>query len=298
MKDQELWHLMRETMADIRVHYAPAAERFTTASELDEWTWGLLLAALTFEPETTSPARLQVRGPYTAAESYRARLARAAEKGYLAEVTPDEYRLTEAGRVEAERFVAELRAAMAEADPLSEADSQRLIGLLDRLVQASLETPPPNTVRLSSGEAWSIGLSYKLMPAVNPPLPYIEQAISCLAGYRDDAHLAAWQPSGLSATALESLTLLWRGEVTSLDELCERLAPRGHSLQDYAAALAELRARGFIDGPDATLRVTDAGRAFRDEIEDDTDHYFFAPWTCLSDAEKLEMAKLLTELRD
>lgn len=63
-------------------------------------------------------------------------------------------------------------------------------------------------------------------------------------------------------------------------------------------ALAKLRARGFIDGPDAALRVTDAGRTFRDEVEDETDRHFFAPWTCLSDAEKVEMAELLTQLRD
>ena len=38
----------------------------------------------------------------------------------------------------------------------------------------------------------------------DPPLPYAEQALSCLAAYRDDAHLSAWRPSGLSAPALEA----------------------------------------------------------------------------------------------
>jgi hypothetical protein len=291
MDEHKLWNLTREALAAIRTHYEPVMERIITESGLDGWTWGLLLAAFTFEPETTTPARLQVRGPYTATDAYLTRLVAAAQKGYLAEAAPGEYRLMEAGRAEALRFIEEARAAMAEADPLPKADSERLSNLLDRLVQASLNTPFPPDI-------WCISLSHGLMPAASPPLPYIEQAISCLAAYRDDAHLAAWQPSGLSATALEALTFLWRGEADSLDALCERLAHRGHPRQVYAQALAKLRESGFIEGPDSAPQVTEAGRAFRDQVEADTDRYFFAPWACLDDAEKTQLANLLTRLRD
>lgn len=107
-----------------------------------------------------------------------------------------------------------------------------------------------------------------------------------------------WQPSGLSATALESLTLLWRGEANSLAAVCEKLAHRGHPPQVYAGALAELRERGFVEGPDSTPRVTDAGQTFRDQVEADTDCYFFVPWSCLDEAEKAELAGLLSRLRD
>jgi hypothetical protein len=291
MNGHKLWNLTREAVATIRTHYEPVIERIITESGLDGGTWWVPLAALTFDPETTTIARFQVRDPYTAADAYLTRLIAAAEKGYLAEARPGEYRLTDMGQVEAHRFVQELRAAMVEADPLPEADSERLINLLDRLVQACLNTPPPPGT-------WSISLSHKLMPEASPPLPYIEQAISCLAAYRDDAHLAVWQPSGLSATALETLTFLWRGEADSLDALCERLAHRGHPRQMYAQALVELRERGLIEGPDSAPQVTGAGQPFRDQVEADTDRYFFAPWTCLDDAEKAELADLLTRLRD
>jgi len=291
MDDHTLWNLTREALAAIRTHYEPAAEHIAVESGLDGWTWGLLLAALTFEPETASAARLQVRMPYMAAHPYLTRLIAAAEKGYLAEVAPGEYRLTDWGRAETQHFIEEVRAAMAEADPLPLADSERLANLLDRLVQTSLTTLP-------SPKAWSVSLSYKLMPAASPPLPYVEQAISCLAAYRDDAHLAAWQPSGLSATALEALTFLWRGEAASLDTLYERLAFRGHPRQMYAQALAELRERGLIEGPDSAPWVTEAGQAFRDQVEADTDRYFFTPWACLDDGEKTELADLLARLRD
>lgn len=171
------------------------------------------------------------------------------------------------------------------------ADSQRLAILVARIVQASLNTPPPP-------DTWSIRLSFKLMPASSPPLPYIEQATSCLSSYRDDAHLAAWQPSGLSATALETLTLLWRGEADPLAAVCQRLSRRGHSPDVYAEALKELRTRGFVKGPEAAPRLTEAGRAFREQVERDTDRYFFAPWACLDEAQRVELAELLTRLRD
>ena len=288
MNDHTLWNLTLETLAAIRAHYEPVAGRIAAESGLDGW---VLLAALTFEPETTTPARLQVRMPYMAADPYLTRLIAAAEKGYLAEARPGEYRLTDVGRAETYRFIGEARAAMVQADPLPLADSERLSGLLDRLVQASLNTPSPPDI-------WCITLSHRLMPAASPPLPYIEQAISCLAAYRDDAHLAAWQPSSLSATALETLTFLWRGEADSLDALCEQLAHRGHLRQVYAQALAELRERGFIEGPDSAVQVTEAGQAFRDQVEADTDRYFCAPWACLDNGEKTELADLLTRLRD
>ena len=291
MNNQELGQLIYGAWTAIFPHYDPVFDRHATESGLEAPVFSLLLAVPTFEPEAISPALLLVRGPYTAAHSFLTRLEAAAAKGYLMQVAPEQYRLTDLGRAHIERAVKEARAAMAQADPLPPNDSGRLAELLGRLVQASLDTPPPP-------ETWSIRLSYKLMPERTPPLPYIEQAVSCLNGYRDDAHLAAWQPSGLSAMALETLTLLWRGEANSLDSVCERLSRRGHSRQVYADALAQLRTRGFAEGTDDVPRVTEAGRAFRDRIEADTDRYFFAPWSCLSEAERNELADLLIRLRD
>jgi hypothetical protein len=291
MDNQTLWCLTRQAWNALGSYFMPVLEHLAAESGLDLPAWGLLLAAPTFEPETTSPARLQVRGPYTAAEGYRCRLELAAAAGYLEERPPGEYHLTQAGRTAVQRALEQARAAMAGADPLPLADSRRLAELLDRLVHASLTVPPPP-------DTWSIDLGYRLMPSPEPPLPYVEQAFSCLGGYRDDAHLAAWQSSGLSATALEALTYLWRGEADSLDVLCERLAHRSHPRPVYAQALGDLRDRGFVAGPDSAAQVTEAGRRFRDGVEVDTDRYFFAPWVCLDGAEQEELASLLARLRD
>ena len=133
------------------------------------------------------------------------------------------------------------------------------------------------------------------MPVAELRLPLIEQAITCLSSYRDDAHLAAWRPSGLSPTALESLTLVWREQAASLSELFERLASRGRPQAEYARAIEELRKRDYLSGPDEALRLTSAGKAFRQQVEQDTDRMFYAPWGCLNAADRSRMAALLEQ---
>jgi len=131
------------------------------------------------------------------------------------------------------------------------------------------------------------------MPAIDPPMPFIEQSISCLSAYRDDAHLASWRSSGLSAIALESLTLIWQGHVSTLDELSEKLSFRGHSEKVYIDALAELRARSYLSGSRSVLRLTEEGKLFRDRVEAHTDQYFFTPWVCLTKSDKKLMGQIL-----
>jgi hypothetical protein len=291
MNDQDLWELVRETGRTIWPHYQPVLERILDNTGLDGRSISLLVTVLTIEPDTTTPAHLLIRNPYTSAEQYFARLAHAARLDYLGEVSQGDFRMTPEGRRIAQQFIDEARYAMAEADPLPLRDSQRLAGLLGRLVQSSLETPPPPN-------PWSIGLSFKLMPSFDPPLPYTEQAISCLVAYRDDAHLAAWRGTGLSATALETLTLIWRGEVDSFSELVHQLAHRGHSNEVYRSAVTELRDRGFIEDSESRLRIAAQGKRFRDRVEGDTQSFFFAPWSELSEAEKNEAGELLVRMKD
>lgn len=291
MNDQDLWDLVRDTGRAIWPHYQPVLEHILENTGLDARSMSLLVAVLTIEPDTTTPAHLLIRNPYTSAEQYFAHLAHAARLGYLGEVSQGDFRMTPEGRRITQQFIDEARYAMAEADPLPRAESQRLAGLLGRLVQSSLETPPPPN-------PWSIGLSFKLMPSFDPPLPYTEQAISCLLAYRDDAHLAAWRGTGLSATALETLTMIWRSEVNSFSDLVDQLGHRGHSSEVYVDAVTELRQRGFIEDRDSRLRVTAEGQRFRNQVERDTQSFFFTPWSELSQEEKDESGELSVRMRD
>ena len=290
-ENRALWKVCEEARHAISHTYEGLLDAFAGETGLDQRTSGLLWAALTFEPQTTTPERLQVRGPYTSEISFMSRLQDAAGKGYLVQPEAGEFRLSERGRQAAEHLIAVCRESMARADPLTPADGRRLAELLTRLVQACLFNPPPP-------DTWSIRLAYSLMPAEQPPLPYSEQALSCLAAYRDDAHLAAWRPSGINGPALEALTLLRRGQASSLPGIYERLAGRGFEEHAYQQFVKELRHAGYVSGPDDALNISEAGREFRDQVEVETDRLFFSPWICLELQEKAELSCLLTRLRD
>lgn len=288
-QNQLLWKGMTLAQRAIYHTYQGVFAEFEQSSGLSENIIGLLIAAVTMEPNATSPENLQIRGAYTAPQTYMARLQTAAEKGLLHEPEPGEFRLSQQGRQKIQKLINVGRKAMHNVDPLPPQDGQRLAELLGRLVQACLFTPPPP-------DTWSIRLSYQIMPAEEPPLPFIEQALSCLLAYRDDCHLAAWQPTGLSAPTLETLTIIWRDEAATLDQVYDKLAYRGFARHDYQAAINELQQRHFITAETNVFHLTQTGRVFRDQVEEETNSYFFTPWNCLEGIEKTELACLLASL--
>jgi len=286
MDNQTLWELMREAWIRIEKRFGPATNPLISKSTLTLREWMLILAALTFEPEDTTPSHLMVRGPYTSSDRYLSGLERAAELGYFDRVGEGRYRLSGSGTKAAQEFIDVARDAMILTAKLPDQELAGLVLLLKRLIQECLETPPPP-------DTWSLGLSNKLMPPIDPPMPFIEQAISCLSAYRDDAHLASWCSSGLSASAMESLSLIWRSQVKTLQELTRKLEFRGHPESVYLDALIELRDRQYLEGSRNNLRITEKGNQFRIEVEEKTDQYFFQPWSCLTETEKIQIAEIL-----
>lgn len=290
MDNLALWQLMRAAWRAMNPHFEPAIQEVIADAILEPRAWGLLLAAQNFEPEEVTPGHLLVRSPYTSAEYYLYQLKTITSTGLMAEVNPGKFRLTATGRQAVQRFIDRARFAMVQADPLPLADSRHLADLLEKLVESCLNHPaPPNP--------WSIQLSYQIMPEKDPPLPFIEQALTCLDAYRDDAHLAAWRDSNLSATAFETLTLLWSGDTASLNEIVRKLARRGHDPKVYSVALSELRRNGYVAGARTALRLTAAGQIYRDQVESETNKLFFQPWKVLSDQQKTELEGLLTRLQ-
>ena len=283
-----IWEELNVAWQKIKAVYRPAISSELSESKISLSDWGLLLAVLKFEPEETTPGHLMIRNPFTAAEVYLERLVELTGAGYLGKTQAGKFILTGKGRELTQRLIVNARNAM---DGVTLNPDERVAGILnplDRLLQTSLEAPsPPNK--------WSIGLSYKLMPPADHPIPYIEQTITCIAAYYDDSYLAAWRKSRLSATALDTLTLFWRGEADSYDSLCDRLAQRGHSCDVYAGIVDDLRALEYIKGSTDDLWITPTGRLVRNQIEDDTDNYFFTPWKVLQDDEKTSFLRLLQE---
>jgi hypothetical protein len=152
-----------------------------------------LLAALMFEPEPLSAGLLRTRAPYTSARLFEKRLENAVRKGFLALVAgmANEYRLTQLGIRAAENLIAAMHAKMATLQPMSPNDLERLAGLLHRLVLSCLVAPEPRG-------KWYI-LRYRRMdPGEDASVvALIDQYGGDLAAFRDDAHLASWQPHNI-----------------------------------------------------------------------------------------------------
>jgi predicted transcriptional regulator len=283
-----VWEELNVIWQKIKAVYRPALSSELSESKISRSDWGLLLAVLKFEPEETTPGHLMIRNPFTAAEVYRERLEELTSAGYLRKTQAGKFVLTSTGRELTERLINNARNAMDRITLNPDESVDMIFDSLNRLLQASLEAPsPPNN--------WSIGLSYKLMPPAYRRIPYIEQTITCIAAYYDDSYLAAWRKSRLSATALETLTLFWRGEANSYDTLCDRLAHRGHSCDVYAGIVDDLRALEYVKGSNDDLWITPTGRLVRIQIEDDTEKYFYNPWKVLEDDEKTRLLRLLQE---
>jgi hypothetical protein len=288
----DLYPLAIEAMQALALHYRPAMDQANAEVGLKEYDWGTLFAALGAEPEPLTVARLHWLSPYDDAQALERRLAAAASRGFLAPDQAGGYRLTEAGRQAAWASIRAAHARLSTLEPLPADQLRRLLDLLRQLVDSTLAAPEP-------AEKHYLHRSRLVDPGADAaPVTRIDQYLTDLALFRDDAHLAAWRPHQTDGHAWEALTLIWRGTATTPEALVEQLARREHTQAAYAAALQMLAGRGWVAERDGAYYVTEQGRALRQRAEDETDRLFYQPWHILDDGAAQELRVLLTQFRD
>ncbi len=186
------------------------------------------------------------------------------------------------------RWVERERENLASLTPLPQHDLERLADLLSRVVQAALAAPPaPDKERL-------LGSRRLAPPSGATPAVLIDQYLTDLYWFRDDAHVAAWRKASFNSMSIEVLTLLWRGEAHDVDGLSAALSERrGYTRDDYVGCVQVLAECGLVDASQPVLAVTAAGRALREQIEATTDEYYMFPWTVLLPAELKQLRDLL-----
>jgi hypothetical protein len=108
------------------------------------------------------------------------------------------------------------------------------------------------------------------LPWPGDPLLDLWQAITVLREFRGDTHVAALVSEGVGGCEAHVL-MAASGAVPAL-RLREA---RGWSEDEWAAAERRLRGQGWIDDHD---RLTDAGRAVRERVEQRTDERALPPW--------------------
>ena len=292
MKAIGFWPLVLEALQALSKQYTREMDETANQAGLKAPLWYLLLPALSFDPGPTTAERLCIRHPYTAPRNYKKRLQTLAEEGYLISVPEDEYYLSEEGRHLTRLIIQSAYSELEVLEPLLLMDLDPLADLLRTLVDACLVADEP------PGK-WSLHHSRRIDPGERVALIVkIDHYLSDLAAYRDDAHLAAWQPYGLSGQAWEAFTVLWRGEAGSLEEVYKKLERRSYTRGEYAQALQDLVKRGWLRLEQDRFRLTDEGRTVRQVVENQTDKFFYAPWDCLDEGEKQHLHKLLARFRD
>lgn len=252
----------------------------------------MLISALRLAPDPVSNVPLGIRSPYTNPPQFENYLAGVAGAGFMVPMGNGEYELTDEGRAALHEIEHAFYVRLGEMGVLSEEDMARLEDLLRRIVESSLEAQEP------AGK-WCISTTHRGHPSEEyAPLARIDQHLDDLNAFRDDAHLAAWQPYDVQGHVWEAFTLVWRGEASTAEELVEKLPFRGYSAEAYAEALEDLVGRGWVEGTADGYRVAEKGDALRQEAEDATDRYFFAPWACLDVNERNQLFNLLTRLKE
>ncbi len=122
------------------------------------------------------------------------------------------------------------------------------------------------------------------MPRPDDPVLSGWHAVSCIREWRGDTHWALVAAAGLSGQEASVLHNAWLGYEDGWLP-----TSRGSTPDDIAAAGRSLADRGLA----ADGRVTDAGIALRQQIEDDTDRLTTQPWQLLGAAATEALAEAL-----
>lgn len=233
---------------------------------IDRPAFAFLVSGVALQPD--EGARIEdVLNPYpTVFDGWLAAAATAREAGLVDEVG-GRWRATPKGRALASRVRAEADAYLATLRPIPDDDLARLAGLLGE-ARSALETSDLPHDHMTRTPRFVAGSDPRV------PMVALESALFGLWMARDDAHMSAWRDAGFTGPVLDVLTRLWRREAATEAELAAKVSQQRPD--DIRAAVARLRRDGLVADDD--LALAPKGEAARQQIEDETDARFFAPW--------------------
>jgi hypothetical protein len=243
-----------------------------------------------FAPEPIAPEHVTRRSPYRNPDAVKQAMEDAVGRGWLEAVAEGQYGLTERGRDVAKGILTLADRLFGDIDPLPKAKLRRIATLLDKVANKAWGLAEP-------AEKWGLSWGRKFdRGSTAPPMVQVRRRLLDLLAFRDDVHIAAWQPYGVGGQAWEAFTHAWRGDAGTAAELAEKLPYRSYDEKAYAAALQDLAERGWIAEESGRYIPTEKGKELRQEAEDATDRYFDAAWAALDGTEMEETKSLLWKL--
>ena len=168
---------------------------------------------------------------------------------------------------------------------------ERIADFFAEIVQAAEKAPLPKNKYALASSLWTD-------PGPNSPVTLrVDQYMTDLHRFREDAHCAAWITTGVSGIEWETLTFVWNDEANNATQLAEKLERRGYSETDYSSALKNLAQRNWLSEIGGVYKLTKEGQRTREEAENETDRLFYAGWGDLEQDELAEINSLLGELK-
>ncbi len=268
--------------------YREAVTRWLRESGIHD-NWYALNVVRSSDPDPLTIEQAHKMRPYQSMKGLQDIYVSLVEACYLDEAGPGIYRLTTRGREVIEGFFKRAHEGLKEVEPLSSAELVQLADLLWRLVEATLAAPEPVEKPSLTASRWTDpGLDAALSTR-------IDQYVTDLWAFRDDAHFASWQPYHLSGQQWETLTLLWQESAGTAAELAEQLAHRGFSSTDYRDALEALVKRGWAEERGSQYGISPEGKEIRQAAESTTDRIYYESWSILTSAELATLDTLLVK---
>lgn len=235
----------------------------------------------------------QKRDPFSNPEQFERLFVRLNVKGWIEPEADGTFRVTLKAREAARSLIQAGDVQLSGFASVPDHDLKRLVILLKQIVQECCLAPEPP-------ERWAILKRFRVADEHYPPIMQVREYLMDLFAYRDDSHLSASHPhfneAGIVWIVLGSL---WDGSASNAGQMAEKMAFRGYEIEDYDIAIQAALELGWVqegERPD-TFRLTQAGKRLREQAEDLTNQYFYAPWSVFLPAEIAELHVLLMRLR-
>lgn len=293
MNLQSIWSVLTE--ADEPLDEYPMTATMNVAAELNlpaGWfTW--MTAGVMIGGNGITAEKYMRLFPYGLAEVNEGRFASAVQQGYLTVNDKGEYRLSNSGADVVQKILHLLDVSVDHLQPMPTERLQILVDTLKRLADESFAMPEPPA-------KWLISSKRRNLPPADGSclLRYVIYYYDQIAAYRDDAYVAAWSARGVKGHTWNALDQLIQGGALTFGDLYEKVKGRGMTEEVHAEDVKELIRRGWADEGSGVVKATEAGKQVRAEVEAETEHLFFAPWSCLNESELEELASLAEQLRN
>ncbi len=242
----------------------------------------MLVQMFEFDPEALTVEKFRRRAVYSAPKLSEAILEFMVSARWI-DRNGEQYVLTEHGRSLWEESNQRRKKILANFDAVPQDEMEHMAKLMQRIIDASMvHTTIPSVWCLYHSRRRAIWYD-------NDPTEQIIQLCSDFNAFRDDAHMSAYAPYNITGHVWEALSHVCNGLASSATDLFDKLHYRGYTINEWQQALDELEKRGWITLTFDGYEITDSGKSVHDDVEQKTDAYFFAPWSCLNDTEQKQL---------